>query len=254
MLASLAVPSFILPGTVKENVRFLGGRVGEVGLCFFESQACLAYTDEDMPSVEEGKNLRFHVHLPLDLPWPDECGDSGEAKHTAQTAVAILQKARHLAPRYAVLHAPQGSPARQRSLLAVFAAQWQKLTPVPLLLENTSHCSVASLGQTFLEDWHVGFCLDTGHLLACQQHDILESDLPEKTALAHFSAPGEKRPHRHLPLQALTEAELNLLKKMAGRLPQQCTHMLECFAWSDILASLPVMRDLIDHAVAKEKS
>ena len=253
MLASLAVPSFILPGTVKENVRFLNGRVGEVGLCFFESQACLAYTDGDMPSAEEGDHLRFHVHLPLDLPWPDESRDAREAKHTAQTAFATLQKAGHLAPRYAVLHAPQGEPARQRSLLAAFASQWQKLTPVPLLLENTSHCSVASLGQTFLEDWHMGFCLDTGHLLAYRQHDILESDLPERAVLAHVSAPGAKRPHRHLPLQALDDAELNLLKKMAGRLPQQCTHMLELFAWSDILASLPVMRVLIDHTVAKEK-
>lgn len=245
LLAQLAVPSFVLSGTVKENVRFLNGRVGEVGLCFFESQACLAYTDADIPTAAECGILRFHVHLPLDLVWPDAADDAVKARQTAQMAFAILQKAGHLAPRCAVLHPPEGTPERQRSLLAAFADEWHKQTSVPLLLENTEHCSVASLGQSFLKDWQMGFCLDTGHLLTYKQDDILASDLPENADLLHWSAPGEKRPHRHLPLRELADDEMNLLQNMVNRLPQQCTQMLELFAWSDIVDSLPILCQLL---------
>ena len=45
----MAAPSFVLPGNIVENVRFLAGRVEEVALCFFENAACLAYTEQDLP-------------------------------------------------------------------------------------------------------------------------------------------------------------------------------------------------------------
>ena len=239
------MPSFVVPGTIKDNVHFLNGLVGEIGLCFFESRACLAYTEADIPSVPECGNLRFHVHLPLDLVWPDEASKAGDARHTAHTAFAVLQKAEHLTPRYAVLHVPKGNLSRQRNLLATFVEQWQELTSVPLLLENSSHCSVASLGRSFLENLQTGFCLDTGHLLAYGQNDILTSDLLDKTILVHWSAPGKALPHRHLSLKALACNELQLLKKMVPQLAQKCTHMLEIFSWNTVLESLPVLRALL---------
>ena len=69
----LAAPSFVLPGTVAENARFLSGRVDEMALCFFEAQACLKYGENDLPpdlaEPSESGRLRCHVHLPVDLPW-----------------------------------------------------------------------------------------------------------------------------------------------------------------------------------------
>ncbi|MDO5484253.1 MAG: hypothetical protein Q4F27_05035, partial [Desulfovibrionaceae bacterium] len=70
----LAAPSFVLPGTVAENAAFLAGKVDEVALCLFEAQACLAYTAADMPAALADLPLRWHVHLPVDLPWPTTAG------------------------------------------------------------------------------------------------------------------------------------------------------------------------------------
>ena len=68
----LAAPSFVLPGTVAENARFLSGRVDEMALCFFEAQACLKYGENDLPpdlaEPSESGTLRCPVsytHLTL---------------------------------------------------------------------------------------------------------------------------------------------------------------------------------------------
>ena len=251
MLGKLAVPSFVVPGTVAANVRFLRGKVGEVGLCFFETQACLAYTETDLLPTDGVAGLRFHVHLPLDLPWPRErVGSLEDATQTANLAVSVLGKASMLGPRCAVLHAPVGSVQWQRSCLSLFARKWYDLVPVPLLLENTPDCAVAQLGDNFLENTGMGFCLDTGHLLGYEQNVILDSLLPEKAALVHWSAPGATRPLRHLPLTDLDEGQMDCLATLAKRLPDSCPHMLEIFSWDGILASLPVLRQFLDeHAI-----
>ena len=45
----LAAPSFVIPAGVAENARFLADKVDEVGLCLFETRACLSYGPQDLP-------------------------------------------------------------------------------------------------------------------------------------------------------------------------------------------------------------
>ena len=120
----LAAPSFVLPGTVAENARFLSGRVDEMALCFFEAEACLKYDENDLPpgpaEPSASGALRCHVHLPVDLPWPPGHGTAA----AADLALAVCAKAAHLHPGLAVLHPPEGSPAHKRRLLRAFAARW----------------------------------------------------------------------------------------------------------------------------------
>lgn len=235
-----------MPGTVADNVSFLHDKVDEVGLCFFETQSCLAYTDADFPQANAAGAVRFHVHLPLDLSWPAPSDNALAARETARTAHAVFEKAAFLHPRCAVLHPPAGESAWQQELLAVFVAAWRALDDTPLLLENTSNASVANLGEPFLQKMQLGFCLDTGHLLAYNQHDILDAPLIGQTQLVHWSAPGTKLPHRHLPLTALTFEQQRILGKLAKSLPPSCVHMLEIFLWDGIVKSLPVLEQILD--------
>ncbi len=240
------MPSFVVPGTVADNVLFLYDKVDEVGLCFFETQSCLAYAEADLPQEGAADTLRFHVHLPLDLSWPIPSGNARATSETARTAHAVFQKAAFLHPRCAVLHPPAGETAWQQDALATFASAWYALCDTPLLLENTIDASVANLGEPFLKEMRLGFCLDTGHLLTYNQWDILNVPLLGQTQLVHWSAPGSTLPHRHLPLRALSLEQQRILGKLAKCLPSSCVHMLEIFSWNGIVESIPLLEQILD--------
>ena len=239
----LAAPSFVIPANVAENARFLAGKVDEVGLCLFETRACLDYGPQDIPPDLSRLPLRWHAHLPVDLPWPTRPGASANpARQAALNALKVVSKASFLNLRYAVLHPPEGAPETQRRLLAGFAHHWRKTTSLPLLLENIAHCDVASLGATFLREHDLGLCLDVGHLLGYRQKHLLSSDLPEQAALAHWSAPGLC--DQHLPLTALTPPQRQTSMGLMARIPETATHLAEIFNWNRLAASLPVLAEL----------
>lgn len=239
----LAAPSFVIPAGVAENAHFLAGKTDEAGLCLFETQACLAYGPDDLPPDLAALPLRWHAHLPVDLPWPDSPGSAARpARAAARAALGVLHRVAFLRPRCAVLHPPAGAIAAQRRLLADFAAFWHTAVRTPLLLENVEHCDVISLGDGFLQDIGAGLCLDVGHLLGYGQGRLLASELPERAALLHWSAPGER--DRHLPLTALTPPQRRTAAALAARLPRAVTHLIEVFSWSGYTASLPVLAQL----------
>lgn len=236
----LAAPSAVLPGTVAENARFLSGRIDEIGLCFFETRACLDYGDSDLPRDLAALPLRWHVHLPADLPWP--AGRGADAAPAASLALAVFRKAAFLRPRLAVLHPPEGSPARQRRLLKDFAVRWQAASRAPLLVENIDCCDLARLGCDFLPEHGLGVCLDVGHLLGYAQHSLADSALPEQAALIHWSAPGRR--DEHLPLTGFSVAEREAALGIMRRLPATAAHLAEIFHWPGLAASLPVLAAL----------
>lgn len=230
----LAAPSYVLPATVAENARFLAGRVEEAALCCFETAACLAYTEADLPPELAALPLDWHVHLPVDLPW----GDGGEA--AAGAALAVFGRVAYLSPHLAVLHPPaELSPDAARKGLAAFARRWRSGGAPPLLLENIRGCQLTELGRAFLEGEGLGVCLDVGHLLGYAQDELLASDLPERAALIHWSAPGPEPGHdRHLPLTALTEAQRATVLGLLPRLRPGATHLMEVFDWPGVAASM----------------
>ena len=98
----LAAPSFVIPAGVAENARFLAGKVDEVGLCLFETSACLNYGPQDLPPDLAALPLRWHAHLPVDLPWPQK-STAAQSAYPARTAATlarqVLKKAAFLEPR-----------------------------------------------------------------------------------------------------------------------------------------------------------
>lgn len=245
----LAAPSFVLPGTAAENICFLNNRVDEVALCFFEARSCLDYGPQDLPDslpdpAPQAPGLGFHVHLPVDLPWPARAGahDAHAGHEAADLALAVCAKAAHLRPRLAVLHPPKASVTLKRRLLAGFATRWQAVSPLPLLLENIDICDVLELGESFAPDHGLGLCLDVGHLLGYAQNRLLASGLPETAVLVHWSAPGVR--DQHLPLTAFTPEQRRTARAIMTRLPPTATHLAEIFRWEGVEASLPVLAEL----------
>ena len=222
---------------------FWAGKVDEVGLCFFEAQSCMDYGPQDLPPDLAALPLRWHVHLPVDLPWPaSKSAAAHPARRAAQLALSVLGKAAFLQPRCAVLHPPQGSPQVQRRLLAGFAHHWKNSCNTPLLLENVAHSDIACLELGFLLDHGLGLCLDVGHLLGYGQKNLLDSALPEQATMTHWSAPGDG--DRHLPLAAFTPGQAQTAAVLMKRIPDSAVHLVEVFNWDLLAASLPVLEAL----------
>jgi hypothetical protein len=242
----LAAPSCVLPGTVLENCRFLAGRVDSVGLCLFESAPCLAYTDADLPLElaslpgRDGQPMRYHAHLPLDLPWHQ----GPEA--VARVCIALATGLAHLRPEAFVLHPPADVDALER-FLAIWQAGGQD--PSLLCLENIADNDLAqTLPLTYA--YNCGFCMDFGHALAYGQQWLLEhGDFLARTRMLHVYAPGARGAvpgHRHLPLPCLEPLDLVILERFLDAVSQaRGTEagllVLELFSWSGIEESLDLV-------------
>lgn len=246
----LAAPSFVLPGTVAENCAFLQGRVDEVALCLFESEACLAYDEKDLPAwladlPGRTERMAYHVHLPLDLPW-----------HKGQDEVfaicdALAWKTAFLSPRAFVLHPPE-----ETGLLQAFLERWNKESRAPrsICLENTRDNDLAQcLKLAYAEK--CGICLDFGHALTFSQHWMLESpELADQVRMLHLYAPGGEKQgrHKHLPLTALQteeQAQLRTLFELLGP-GKGRSLVLEVFDWHGWQHSAAALEHILCPALA----
>ncbi len=238
----IAAPSRVLPGNPAEAARFLAGKVSEVDLCCYFTDQCSSWGEAELPPDLAELPVTWHVHLPVDLPW-----QSGGAA-AALAAARIWKKTLYLAPRFGVLHVPQGE--RATALLKDFFTVWkeQELSPTMLLLENVRHAPL--LPQLDLAGREgVGICLDVAHAMSFNQTDSLDSpQLLSMVRLAHWSAPGDD--DRHLPLDQWSPAQRAVAEKAARLLPPLPAHVLEVFDWQGFAHSWPQLHQLLQLAPA----
>lgn len=230
---TVAAPSFVLPAGVAENARFLADRFPEIGLLLFESEACLAYTDQDLPPDLAALPVTWHVHLPLDLPW-EQGLDAGWA-----VIARLMDKTALLAPRHWVLHPPP-VPGMLAGLADRFRAAG--IAPKDVLLENVA-------GNDLTEVWEEarqsGFstCLDLGHVLAYDQRATLTlPGLWDTVRMLHVYAPDGGR---HTGLSRLDEAGQGLLRQVLD-LFEGDTLTLEVFDEKELFRSLELLADWMD--------
>ena len=242
-----ALPSWTTPGTAADNARLLEGRVPEIGLCFFETAACLAYGEKDIPPAglrgwsqdRPARPMRYHVHLPADFDW-----ESQTPARLAETAFAVFAKAERLAPDKAVLHPPADMPSlRASTLLAGFIQTWRRLSPARVLLENIRGAMLCDLDPALFGDEGFGVCLDAGHLMGYRQDALLASPLPRQAELFHWSAPGGG--DRHRPLTELLAQERETAVRILGMAKPSAVHLIEVFDLEGALASYPVLTELL---------
>lgn len=200
---TVAAPSFVIPAGAAENSLFLADYCDEVCLLFFEAEACLQYTEKDLPPNLASLDVSWHVHLPIDLPW-DQSLDV-----TWAIIEQLMEKAAFLKPHCWVLHPPTSLDTLV-SLAARFRAAG--IDPADILLENVEETDLCALWP---EARAVGYstCLDLGHILAYGQHSVLElPGLWETARMLHLCAPGEDG--RHLPLANLDKNGQELLRAL----------------------------------------
>lgn len=261
----IAAPSFIWPADIAENCGKLQGLVDEVGLLFFQSEACLAYTEQDLPQELASNGLSYHVHLPLDLPWAAGLGDVWEILSGLRGKAAVLQ------PWAFVLHPPSPGPlpasgcregcpvcpsgenivasGDRAASLGTLAGLWERadgFADAALLLENTPENDLVGLWP-LIQSSNLGICLDLGHLLAFDQNTHRLPDVWSRVRMVHLSAPGGSGPDGrrhdgHRSLAALDKCGRSLLDEILGQVRPDCVLMVEVFEPEGFLESLQMLR------------
>lgn len=245
----LAFPSWVIPGGVAENARFLAEKketgVREIGLCLFESAACLAYGEAELPRDLRGLGFSWHAHLPFDL-------FAENADKAAANALTLMDGIAFLDARRAVLH----PPARIRDLER-FTLAWERAgrDASDLLLENTLAAPLPVVLE-LAERTGCGLCPDIGHAFAAlragsETEQTLTRTLEQAASRAriiHINAPAPagSASGKHHPLSALTPDEIRLTRRALKTLPLECVVMLELFSWNDIENSLPALQELLE--------
>ncbi|MFN2267678.1 MAG: cobamide remodeling phosphodiesterase CbiR, partial [Desulfonatronovibrio sp.] len=222
----IAGPSCVYPGGIWENALLLKDKVSEIGLTFFQSQACLEYTDKELPRDLAGLNLKYHVHLPLDYDW-----DMG-VRHNFDITRRLIEKVRFLSPDKFVLHPPD-----RARLLEDFAHLWIKegLPIETLLVENIRTCDFSGLWE-IIEDSGVGICLDIGHIMAYDQHSILTHGfIWNRISLIHVYGREDHTGHVKLPL--ISDEGKATLHLIMNRIQDKTSVLVEVFAPEDFLDS-----------------
>lgn len=234
-----AAPSFVMPGTVGENCRFLAGKADEVGIVFFQTRASLDYGPDDLPPDMAGLGLDYHVHLPLDLPWdkgPDE---------VARLVRLLARKVEFLGPRNYVLHPPGGAQGPEFLQRFVNRSARFGLGPDKLVLENVEECGLVEIWPLIMESG-CKVCLDLGHMLAYSQTEILAlPGLWERVEMFHIYSPGKPGPkpgHVHASLAGLDREGRALLREMAFKAAPGGTIMFEIFDWPGVSESIELFR------------
>ncbi|WP_051694429.1 cobamide remodeling phosphodiesterase CbiR [Desulfohalovibrio reitneri] len=226
----LAVPSWVWPGTVADNCRRLGFTFNEVGLTMFESQACMDYGPDDLPPELVELGLRYHMHMPLDLPWSEGMLAVGDVID------CLVEKTAYLQPWGYVLHPPPVS-----KLLDEVAFRFinKGIKPDRVLLENTKEfdpleywCDIRYLG--------LNLCLDLGHLLLYGQERLVELPrLWNRVKLVHLSAPGPDG--EHLALNELDAEGRRLVRLILDKMGPDTVVMAEVFDPERLILSLEAL-------------
>ena len=229
----LSVPSWVIPGTYAENLRFLETKeeIRGVELLFF------IYDDEIKSQLDSewneirryAKRFVFTAHLP-------------EALRPAHGELVA-----RLAPivRHFIIHPSMDNPASQVSLLA----EWSKQYGAKFLAENTQNGLLEALlphldacpGVDF------GLCMDTGHLLLegkspaafLKEHreragEIHLHAVDKKGAALDGRLPDHRRLRRN---EAWLSALFPLLEDYRGIIN------LEVFSWEEATESAGVLAD-----------
>lgn len=232
----LAATSWLWPTTLADNLRRIAAwdlPIAQVALLFYQCQASLEYSPEDFPPAP---GLNSHVHLPIDLPW------AGGAEAVWRDITRLMELPGRLSPWGGVLH-PPGDPA----LLAGVGALWRKNFPGwRLMIENIPGQDLRSHWPA-ITDLNLPICLDVGHLMAFDQHWLLdEPDLPDRVELIHCYAPGiAKHRHEHLALNELSPGQVKTLGQIFQMTKPDVPVLFEVFSESDLRDSLKTFYALL---------
>jgi hypothetical protein len=220
----LSVPSWVIPGTYAENLRFLANKkeIEGVELLFFlyDEQVHNELNSEWNEILSFRERFVFTAHLPDPLlPVHEEL--------IARLSPIV---------RHFIVHPDVKDPAAQAGLLSDWKARYGSL----FLAENTKPGHLEAL-LPYLEP-SAGLCLDTGHLILNHQNPVdFFTAHRERVGELHLHGvnPGQaaidKRLADHRPLfgnEQWLRGLLPLLRDFSGIIN------LEMFSWEEIEATI----------------
>jgi hypothetical protein len=224
----LSAPSWVIPGTYAENLRFLWDKkeIQGVELLFF------LYDDE--------------IKAQLDSEWEEICHYRERFIFTAHLPELLLpahnELVARLAPlvRHFIVHPAAENPEAQARLLE----EWCKRYRASFLMENTK----AGLLEALLPDLGIdaGLCMDTGHLL-------LEGKNPAAFFTVHRERIGEIHRHSTDQKKAVIDGRLIDHRQLRGDEPWLSELLpllkdyrglinLEVFSWEEVRASIDILK------------
>ena len=233
----LSVPSWVIPGTYAENLRFLETKeeIRGVELLFF------IYDDE--------------IKTQLDSEWDEILSYAKRFIFTAHLPEVLLpshgELVARLAPlvRHFIIHPVTNNPASQVPLLT----EWSKQYDAKFLAENTQPGQLEALLPQLeaYPEIDSGICMDTGHLLLEGKNpaDFFKSrrDRIEEIHLhtidkKQASLDGRLPDHRRLRSEEKWLLELlPLLDDFRGIIN------LEVFSWEEAACGVKVFRPMISN-------
>ena len=248
----LATTSYIIPGAILPNIRFLGPHLDEVELVLFESQDL-----NNLPSaaeihalavLAEDFDLTYNVHLPGDLFFGDP--DPALRQAFCATAVTYYERTLPLNPTTYVLHLdsrkadgeiePDRAAWRQRVHESLDRMQANGLDLRRVVVENLEY--PLDRVAPFAEAFGMDLCLDIGHLLR-YGHDLgeqLATFLPKST-MVHLH--GVKAGQDHLGLEHIPPPEWAIICQALQEFRGGVS--LEVFSVDDLIPSLHRIQELV---------
>jgi len=226
-LSTLSVPSWVVPGTYIENLRFLETKesIHGVELLFF------LYDDK--------------IKAQLDSEWEEICRYNERFVFTAHLPDVLLPSHEELVARLApmvrhfIVHPTVENPAAQARLLA----EWTERYGAVFLLENTN----PGLLEAMLPHLEAssGLCMDTGHLLLAGQN-------PTDFFTAHRQRIGEIHLHAVDHEKACVDGKLTDHRQLRQDEPwlRELLPLLadysgvinmEVFSWEEVEAGIDVL-------------
>jgi sugar phosphate isomerase/epimerase len=236
-MPTLSVPSWVIPGTYAENLRFLESKkeIRGVELLFF------LYNDE--------------IRSQFDSEWDKIRGYAERFTFTAHLPEFLLPEHEaliaRLAPlaRHFVIHPDAENPASQAALLK----SWKERYGAVFLAENIFQGKGVSSLEALLPhlDEDFALCMDTGHLLldgkspsdffkARQNHQNRIGEI-HLHSLDHKRSAVDGRLTDHRRLREDDPWLLELLPLLKG---YQGIINLEVFSWEEVEAGIEVLRKL----------
>lgn len=171
----LGATSYVVPGDLATNARYLGGLVDDVELVLFDapggpSNLPTAAEIAELAAIARGEGLSYTVHLPVDLP----AQPFGNPLHPVLVQTQrLIDDMQALSPFAYVFHL-DGKVVRAPSTPLVFRQRWQEAARRTLDLLGEWVGDPTRLALENVEGYDLGFyddlvgararCIDVGHL------------------------------------------------------------------------------------------